>query len=339
MRPEKGASLVDRRRVIFALGAAVLAHPVESLAQPSTKVARIGFFYNGSRQSAVSTGRYGAFLQGMRELGYVEGTHFVVEERFVPDWNTARLAAVAAELVKLKVDLIVVTGGPTIIAVRQATSSIPVVVTIASDPLFVGIATSLSRPGGNFTGFSAILDEVSPKHIEYLQIAVPKLGRIGVLAKLGNPTNSRLRSRIEAEAAKRDLHVIAVDVDAQKDIDSALARFAQQRAEAFIILGDSFFVEQSKHIADIAIRHRLPSIYTGAEYPIAGGLMSYGPDFSDNFRRVAGYVDKILKGAKPGDLPFEQPNRFYLTINKRTAKALGVTISNELLLRADKVIE
>jgi putative ABC transport system substrate-binding protein len=329
----------NRRKLIIALGAGALTVPLGSFAQQPGKVWRIGFFYNGSRQSAQNTGRYGAFLQGMRELGYVEGKSFVVEERFVADWDATKLSAAAAELVKSNVDLIVVAGGPSIQALKQATSTIPAVVALVTDPVLSGVAASLAHPGGNFTGLSAFLDEVSPKHIEFLQLVAPKLSRVGVLWKSGSPINEKLGKNVAAAAVKKKLQAIAATVSTQKDLEPVIAGLAQKRADAFIILGDTFFVQHARQIAELALRHRLPSIYTGAEYPDVGGLMSYGPNFADNFRRAATYVDKILKGAKPGDIPFEQPTRFYLTINKKTAKALGVTISNELLLRADKFIE
>ena len=330
--------MITRRQTLIAFGAGAFA-TLASFAQAQPKIWRIGFFYNGSRQSAVDTGRYGAFMQGMRELGYIEGKTFIIEERFVSDWDAARLAAVAAELVKANVDIIVATGGPTVNAAKQATASVPIVLTLASDPVSSGFAASLAHPGGNITGVSAYLDEVSPKHIEYLKLVAPKLSRIGLLAKKGNPSNARLQGRIETDARKVGLRVLPVEVDSLKELEPAISRLAQQRAGGFIILGDSFFVQHAAQIAKLATRNRLPSIYTGAEYPEAGGLMSYGPSFADNFRRAAMYVDKILKGAKPGELPIEQPTRFYFTINGKTAKVLGIKISNELLLRADKVIE
>ena len=202
-----------------------------------------------------------------------------------------------------------------------------------------GIAASLAHPGGNFTGLSAFLDDLFPKHVEFLRIALPKLSRIAVLSKPGNPGHPSLLKLIEDVARKLGIQVLPVNGNTPKDIEQGFGAMAQQRVQAVIILGDSFFVQHFRYIAELAIKHRLASIYSGREYPDAGGLMSYGPSFSDNFRRAATYVDKILKGAKPGDLPFEQPTRLYLTINRKTVKALGLTITNELLLRADNVIE
>lgn len=326
------------RRAFLALGAASLA-PLAAFAQQPGKIRQIGFFYNGSRQSALDTGRYGAFLQGMREIGYVEGRHFVLKELFTSDGDNTRLADMAAELVKTNIDVIVATGTPVVHALKQATTIVPVVVTITTDPVRDGVAISMSRPGGNFTGLSAFLDDIFPKHLEYLKLAVPKLSRVGLLLKKGNSGHSLLLRKIEAVTAKTGSKVLSVETNAEQDIEPAIKKLAQQHADALIILGDTFFVQHFRQIAVAANRHRLPSIYSGEEYPKAGGLMSYGPNFSDNFRRAASYVDKILKGAKPGDLPFEQPTRFYLTINSGTANALGIAISGELQLRADRVID
>ena len=330
--------MVARRQFVIALAAGAFA-PRVTFAQLKGRIWRIGFFYNGSRQSSVDTGRYRAFLRGMRDLGYLEGRDFVVDERFVADWDSKRLSDAAAALIKSNVDVIVATGGPTVHALKQAATSIPVVAALVTDPVANGLAASLAHPGGNFTGVSPLLDQISPKHIEFIKLVAPKISRIAVLAKKGSATNAQLRKRIEADAAKGGLEVIHADIDLQGDIDPAISKMAQQHAGAFIILGDSFFVQHARQIADAAKRYRLPSIYTGAEYPEAGGLMSYGPDFPDSYRRAATYVDKILKGAKPGDLPFEQPTQFFLTINSKTVKLLGIELSNELVLRADKVIK
>jgi len=329
----------NRRKLIVALGAGALVAPVGTLAQPQGKIWRIGFFYIGTRQSAVDTGRYGAFIEGMRQLGYVEDKNFVLKERFASDGDYARLPEIATELVRSTVDVIVVTGGPATHALKQATAGIPIIVTIATDPVREGIAVSMAHPGGNFTGFSAFLDSLFPKHVEFLKVAVAKLSRVAVLSKAGNPNHPRLLKLVEDAAQTHGIQMLPVAANDVKDIEQGFSEMARQRAQAVIILGDSFFVQHFRTIAGFAVKHRIASIYSGREYPDAGGLMSYGPSFADNFRRAATYVDKILKGAKPGDLPFEQPTRLYLTINSKTGKAIGLTISSELLLRADNVIE
>lgn len=324
---------MNNRRTFLKLGA-LLALPRFAVAQG--KMPRIAFLYNGSRQSAVDSRRLPVFIEGMQSIGYIAGKNFTLEEAFVPNWDVPKLNAAAQRVVDSRPDVIVVTGGPTVLAVKQTKTAIPVVVTLTTDPLLVGVAASLAHPGGNFTGVSVVLDEVSPKHIEYLKLVSPKLARIAVMHKPSGTSSTR--GIVEAEAKKRGLQVSMIEVNGPADLAPAFAKIAQEKCDALIILGDSLFVQLAGQIATAALRARLPSIYTGAEYPQAGGLMSYGPDLVDNFRRAAGFVDKILKGTKPGDIPFEQPTRFYLTINKKTARALGITLSNELLLRADKVI-
>jgi putative ABC transport system substrate-binding protein len=329
----------SRRKLVIALGAGALAAPLGSFAQQQGKVWRVGFFYIGTRQSAMDTGRYGAFIEGMRQLGYVEDKNLVLKERFASDGDYARLPEIATELVHSNVDVILVTGGPATHALKQAASTVPIIVTIATDPVREGLAASMAHPGGNFTGFSAFLDSLFPKHIEFLKIAVAKLSRVAVLSKAGNPNHPRLLKLVEDAAQTHAIQVLPAAVNDVRDIEQGFSLMAKQRAQAVIILGDSFFVQHFRGIAGFAVKHRLASIYSGREYPDAGGLMSYGPSFADNFRRAAIYVDKILKGAKPGDLPFEQPTRLYLTINSKTGKAIGLTIPSELLLRADNVIE
>jgi putative ABC transport system substrate-binding protein len=330
--------LNKRRLLIAASGAFVLRAPLAALAQPTEKIWRIGFFYVGTRQSALDTGRYGAFIDGMRQLGYVEGKNLIVVERFASDGDYARMPEVATELVRANVDVIVATGSPATQALRHATSSLPVIVTLSANPVTEGIAASLARPGSNFTGLSAVLDEVFPKQIDFLKTAVPKLARVAVLSKSGNPAHSRFHKLVEDVSRERGIQVLRVDINGVEDMERGFLAMSKQRAQALIILGDSFFVQHFKFIAALAIKHKLASTYSGREYPAAGGFMSYGPSFADNFRRAATYVDKILKGAKPGNLPIEQPTRIYLTINRKTAAALGLKIPQEFLLRADEVI-
>jgi len=272
----------------------------------------------------------------MRELGYVEGKDFVVEALFAPELH---LWVPAAELVHANVDVIVSSGGAAASALKQATSTIPVIVATTIDPVRQGYAASFARPGGNFTGLSSHPYDGYPKHVEMLQLAVPKLSRIAVLANSGNVNHPPLLETIESAARVRGIEVVRVGGDTIEEIEQGIGAIAHQRIRAFIILGSAFFVQYFRQIAGSALRNRLASIYAGREYPEAGGLMGYGPNIPDNYRRAATYVDKILKGAKPGDLPIEQPTKFELVINRKTANALGIKLSEELLFRADKVIE
>jgi putative ABC transport system substrate-binding protein len=328
-----------RREFLIAGGAGLcaLASPISVLGQPN-KVWRIGFFYFGSRQSAMDTGRYQLFLQGMRELGYVEGKNFVVEARFA-DGANQRLPGLAAELVESKVDLIVATGAQVNMAAQQATRTIPIVTTVASDPVAQKLAASLARPGGNFTGLSAVSVDLVVKHVELLTTTLPRLSRIAVLLNPDNTGHPPMLKNVQAAAARTNKQVRAVPAGTAAEIERGFAAMAGIHADACIVLGDTFFLQEIRRIADLALKRRLPSIGAVPEYPEAGGLMSYGASVTAGFRRAASYVDKILKGAKPGDLPIEQPTTFELVVNSRTAKALGIAIPQELLLRADKVIE
>jgi putative ABC transport system substrate-binding protein len=330
--------VTTRRRFLIALGAGVLAVPRGSLAQQQAKVARIGFLYHGSRQSSLDTGRYQAFVQGMRELGYVEGTNFTVEARFA-DGKFERLPALASELVRLKMDVIVATGTPTYRALQHATTTIPVVITVTFDPVGDGFAASMARPGGNITGLSISAADLGSKLLELLKAAVPKLSRVAVLVNPENPAHPPRVIRIMSAAQKVGIQVVLAEAGPVQEIEREFAMMAKERANAAIILADGFFLQESRPIAAQALKHRLPSISQLREYAEAGGLMSYGPNSVDNFRRAATYVDKILKGARPGDLPFEQPTRYQLVINHKTATALGLTIPQALLRQADEVIQ
>ena len=330
--------MTPRREFLIALGAGVLAVPRGSLAQPQSKGARIGFLYYGSRQSGLDTGRYNAFVQGMRELGYVEGTNFVIEARFA-DGKHERLPALAAELVRLKVDVIVATGTPAYRALQHATTTIPVVITVTFDPVGDGFAASMARPGGNFTGLTLGAADLGPKLLELLKAATPKLSRVAVLVQPGNPAHPQRLVRIMSAAQKIRIQVVLAEAGTVPEIEREFAMMTKERANATIILADGFFLQESRIVAAQALKHRLPSISQLREYAEAGGLMSYGPNSVDNFRRAATYVDKILKGAKPGELPFEEPTRYHLLINRKTALSLSLTIPQALLGQADELIQ
>ena len=330
--------MTTRRQFIGLLAGGLLAAPRGSLAQPASKGARIGFLYYGSRQSSLDTGRYNAFMQGMGELGYTEGKNFTLEARFA-DGKAERLPALAAELVRLKVDVIVATGSPVYRVLQHSTTTIPVVATVTFDPVSDGYAASMARPGGNFTGLSLGAGDLGPKLLELLKAAVPKMSRVAVLLNSGNPAHPQRVIRIMSAAQKVGVQVWLAEVGTVQEIEREFAVMTKERANAAIIVADGLFLQESQSIAAQALKHRLPSISQLRELTEAGGLMSYGPNSVDNFRRVATYVDKILKGAKPGDLPFEQPTRYQLVINRKTAASLGLTIPEALLRQADEVIQ
>jgi len=326
-----------RRKLIFSFGSAAVAAPLTALAQNADKVWRVGFLYNGSHQSAIDTGRYPAFLEGLRQLGYVDGKNIVIDAKFT---NTNdQLMALSAEILKGKPDLVVSSGVTGTHALLSMKTNTPIVIVVAFDAVREGLATSLSRPSGSVTGLSALLDEIFVKHIELLKLAVPKLSRIAVLSLPGDPDHLAVLKALEASARQQGIQINRVDVDVKAGFEPAFLNMANKQINAMIVQGSAYFVQHFREIAALAVKNKIASTYSGREYPEVGGLMSYGPNFSDNYRRAASYVDKILKGAKSGDLPMEQPTHFYLTINRKTAQALGISLSQELLLRADKVIE
>jgi putative ABC transport system substrate-binding protein len=286
----------------------------------------------------VDSGRQAALMDGLREHGYVEGKNFVIEARHA-DGDADRLKGFATELVQQKVDLILSTGGPATHAAKQATATIPIVVTVTTDPVGEGFAASLARPGGNLTGMATGIEDTVLKLGELLILAVPKLKRIAVIANPSSRPHASLVSRIQNAERKAGRTVLPVNVRTPAEIERGFATMARERVDAVIVLADSFLFSQRTQIAGFSLKQRLPSINALAGYAEAGGLMNYGLDVNDNFRRAGIFVDKILKGAKPGDIPFEQPTRYYLVINRKTANALGVKITGELLTRADKVIE
>jgi len=330
--------MTTRRGFLVSLGTtlAAVSRPVH--AQQPSKTARIGFFNLTSRQSVLDTGRYNAFVQGMRELGYTEGSNLVIEARFA-DGSVERLPALAGELVRLKVDVIVVGGTSALRALHHATTTIPIVVTVTNDPVGDGFAASLARPGGNITGLSITAGDLGAKHLDLLKTAVPKLSRVALLLHPENPGHPLQLRRVMSAAQKIGIQLVLAEAGAASDIEQAFATMRKLRADAAIILGDSMFLQEMRLIATQALAHRMPSISVQPEFAEMGGLMSYGASLVDNYRRAAAYVDKILKGAQPGDLPFEQPTRYELVINRKTSLALRLTIPQSLLLQASQVIQ
>lgn len=280
---------------------------------------------------------YGAFPRGLRELGYVEGKNLLIEFRWADKMEL--LPVFAAELVQLKVDVIVSIGTPATRAAQKATATIPIVFGSSGDPVGTGLVKSLARPGGNITGLSNLSADIAPKRLEMLLTIVPKLSRVAVLVNPSNPANIKNLEGLEAAGQKRGVKILRADARTPQEIDDAFSLIRQQNAGALVVSLEPLFQQQKSQIAELTAKHRLPSMAAYREYAEAGGLMSYGSNLTEIFQRTATYVDKILKGAKPADLPVEQPTKFELVINRKTAKALGLTIPQSLLISADKVIE
>jgi putative ABC transport system substrate-binding protein len=330
---------MERRAFMGMLAGGLLAAPRVSEAQPAAKVPRIGIL--GISPVAGTGSRLEAFLLGLRDLGYVEGRNIVIEYRD-HEGKVERLPALAAELVALKVDVIVAANTGAGLAAKQTTKTLPIVVAAAADPVTSGLVGSLARPGGNVTGLSALAPELVGKCLELLSQAAPGVSRVAVLWQPGALDERTDKDMLKAaDVAARALGVRLQFVGARgpADFDGAFSDMTRARAGALTVLTSVMFIGERRHLVDLAAKTRLPAVYPQRDFVDAGGLMSYGPNGPDLFRRAATYVDKILKGAKPADLPVEQPTKFELVINLKTAKALGLTIPQSLLLRADEVIQ
>jgi putative ABC transport system substrate-binding protein len=325
---------MDRRTFIGTVAVGVLAAPFAATAQPEGKVHRIGYLASGSAENSKSA--MAPFEQRLRDLGYVEGKNIVIERRYA-DLDYARGNEQAAELVRLGMDIIVAPATGVAHAAKNATQSIPIVMA-ATDPVATGLVASLARPGGNVTGFTNIAPEVTAKQVELLREMRPHLGRVAVLVNPANPSTTRVVAEAEAGARRFGVRIQVVKVRAAGDLEVAFAEMARERAEALLVQGDPLLRAARARITSLATRQRLPQIYVLRDHVDAGGLMAYGASYPDLLRRAAGYVDKILRGAQPGDLPVEQPTKFELVINLKTAKALGLIIPQSLLVRADEVI-
>ncbi len=324
----------SRAAAIVALG--LLAAPLAATAQQPAKVPRIGFL--SAEVPVAISDVMEAFQQGLRDLGYAEGQNIVIVYRFAQG-NLNRLPDLAAELVRLKVDVIVAPSTPAAQAAKSAAGPIPVVFTQVADPVASGLVRSLAQPGGNVTGLSVIGTELSGKRLELLKEVVPRASRVAVLWDPGNPTGSLLLRETEAAAHTMGVQVQRVEARGPDDFQSALSTITRIRAGGLVVLPSLLFNAHRYRLADLLIRERVPAVFLRREFVEAGGLMSYSPSFADQYRRAATYVHKILRGAKPADLPVEQPTRFELVINLRTAKALGLTIPQSVLIRADHVIQ
>ena len=326
---------MKKKIVVCLLTTALLSIAPFVEAQQTKKVPQIGYLDNASLSAMA--GRIEAFRQGLRELGYVDGRNIVIEYRSA-EGKVDRLPALAAELARLKVDVIVTGGRTATRAVKEATVAIPIVMGQDPDPVGNGFIASLARPGGNITGLSAIATELSGKQLEFLKETVPRLSRVAVLGTSTTPSNAQALRETELAAGALRVQLQYLDVRGPKDIESAFQAASERRADAVLVLPSPVLISHRKQFIELAAKSRLPAIYSRAEYVQDGGLMTYSASITDLFRRAATYVDKILKGAKPADLPVEQPTKFEFIINLKAAKQIGLTIPPNVLARADKVI-
>jgi ABC-type uncharacterized transport system substrate-binding protein len=326
-----------RRAFLATVSSGLLTAPLAAEAQQAGKVYRVGILTNKASDPAEAR-LWQAFRSGLRERGWIEGQNILIEFR-AAEGNTARLPELAADLVRLKVDLILARSSIFVQAAKAATSSIPIVFLIHADPEGTGHVASLARPGGNITGLAVLMTDLAPKGLELLVSAVPVAKRIAVLWTPDAPSHTLALKALEEAARPRQLQLQPVVARTAPELEGAFAAMARARAQAVLVLGTAIFLAERQRVAELAIKHRLPTMSNLKDIVEAGGLMSYGPDFDDLYRRGAIYVDKILKGANPADLPVEQPTKFELVINLKTAKALGLTIPPALLLRADQTIE
>jgi putative tryptophan/tyrosine transport system substrate-binding protein len=332
---ESGDPVIDRRTFLVVVATSGLfAGSSIARAQSAGKVHRIGFL---SLQSG-PTSTTEAFQQGMRELGYVEGRNLMIEYRWAGR-KEERLPELAAELVKLKVEVLVTAAAPTIEAARRATSTIPIVMAAVADPVGSGLVASLARPGGNVTGLTALSTELAGKRLQLMGELVPKISRVAVLAYHGTSVTRFFLEEMRAAAQHMKIQLVVQEVNESADLPPAFAAMQRERAQALIVQSTPFSADNAKRIVELGGQHRLPAMYDVRGFVDTGGLVCYGPSLSEMFRRAAFYVDRILKGAKPADLPIEQPAKFELVINLKTAKALGLTIPPSLLGRADEIIQ
>ena len=325
---------MERRRFIEVIAGGFVAAPLAVEAQQAGKVPRIAYI----RAEAPPAADVEAFRQGLREHGYFEGKNIVVEYRWA-DGNDQRLRAIVADLIRVKVDLIVASAPAAARAAKEATTTIPIVMVLVADPVAFGFVASLARPGGNVTGFAFLLPELSGKRLQLLKDAIPRLSRVAVLWNAANPYKAFDLKEVQAVAEALRVAVETLPVRGPDDFAHAFETAVASGAGGLITLDDPFTIAHRTRIVSLALKYRLPALYGVRPFADAGGLMSYGPDRVDQNRRAATYVDKILRGAKPADLPVEQPTKFELVINLKTAKALELTIPPSLLQRADDIVQ
>jgi len=325
---------MKRREFIAVLGSAA-TWPLAARAQQPAKVAQIGFL--GPAPAATYLPRLEALRAGLRDLGYVEGKNIAIEFRWAE--RVEQLPEMAAELVRMKVDIILASSSTYVEAARQATKTIPIVFALHADPVGVGHVASLARPGGNITGLSTLLTDLAPKELEILKEALPQTTRIGILWNPTTPSHGPAVRAVEAAGQKLGVQLLLVPARSVEEFDGAFSTMTRERMGSLLVIGSPLAFSQRVPLAELALKHRLPGMFQSRENVEAGGLMSYGVDYNDLHRRAALYIDKILKGVKPADLPVEQASKYELIINLKTANTLGLAIPESLLLRADKVIE
>jgi putative ABC transport system substrate-binding protein len=330
--------VITRRRFLGSLTGALLAAPLAAEAQQAGKVPRIGVLSPGNSARAARNPRMQAFYQALRDLGWVEGQNVAFERRYAED-QFDRLTDLAIELARLNVDVIVTASTPPAKAAKAATGTIPIVMMDPGDPVASGLVASLARPGGNVTGISSVAPDLAAKRLEMLKGALPKVSRVAILFNAAIPPAEVAMKEMTAAAVVLGLQVQSVSVQGPKGFDDAFGTITRERADGLIVFADPLTFSHQELIVNFAAKTRIAALFAAKEFVDIGGLMSYGPSYPGMFRRAAGYVDKILKGAKPADLPVEQPTTFELVINPKTAKALGLTIPPSLLQRADQVIE
>jgi putative ABC transport system substrate-binding protein len=332
MRARQPGSSWTARILLVLIGAVLMAGTTGAGAQQQSKVVRIGYLQADAPDELVD-----AFRQGLQALGYIDGQNVVIEARFGYG-HFDRLPKLADELVRLDVSIIVTASTPATLAAQRATSTIPIVAASAGDPVATGIARSLARPGGNVTGLSLMLQDVAIKRLEVLKEAVPRIASVAVLWSGTNPVYARIVEQLKQVAPRMKMRANIFRIDSPEQLERGLTDVERSHSAALYVFEDPVFRSNAAHIVSFAERAHLPAIYGGVEEVRVGGMLSYGPSHADMFRRAAGFVDKILKGAKPGDLPIEQPTKFDLAVNLKSAQALGIVIPESILLRADEVI-
>ena len=320
----------------FIITLGILLGSLAAQAQQTGNVYRIGFL--GNSTAALEANLVGPFREGLRDLGYIEGRNVLIEYRWA-EGKYDRFPALIGELLALKVAVIVTAGTPATLAVKKATTSVPLVMSAVGDPVGTGIVPSLSHPGGNITGLTAISTEMDAKRLELLREVVPSVSYIALLWNAASPLQVLAEKQVQAAAQVLRMRVLSLGVKTEEEIKSALAVMARERPDALLVLADRLLLHHRALIMDFATRHRLPGVHAYRELVEAGGLMSFGPSYADMHKRAAYFVDRILKGAKPGDLPVERPRTFELVINLKVAKALGLTIPQSVLLRGTEIIQ
>jgi len=325
-----------RRQFITLLGGAAATWPLAARAQQPAKIPRIGFL--GNSTATMEANLIGHLRDGLRELGYEEGRNVIIEFRWA-DGKYDQFPALVAELLAAKVDVIITAGTPATLAIKKATSTVPLVFIAVGDPVGTGVVPNLGRPGGNITGLSSIAPDLEGKRLELLREVVPKLSHVAFFLNPANAFHTASMRQARVAAQSLGIKLQPMEVNKSEQLDGAFASIVKEKPDALLILADRIFLHNRKRMMEFAIQQRLPSVNAYRELVEAGGLISYGPSYEDMHRRAAVYVDKILKGTKPADLPIEQPTKFTLLINLKTAKTLGLTVPPTLVARADELIE